>query len=598
MAQAVRFLPRFSSCCKSSATVIFLWLTTSALCQDVAQLNKANVSVTWNQAIERYKHLDSLHREAKLFQAGPTDVGKPLHVFVISADGNFDVDSARKQQKAVVLINNGIHPGEPDGIDASIRMSEMFLKDKKSIPENLLICIIPVYNIDGSLNARCCNRANQNGPIEQGFRGNARNLDLNRDFIKCDSENARSFTGIFRYWNPDVFIDTHVSNGADYQHVMTLISTQHNKLGGPTGSFLKNTMTPALFKAMEKRGYPMAPYVNTRKYDYPPENGIYGFMETPRFASGYAALYGSLAFVTETHMLKPFPQRVEATLSLLEEIISFTSTNKDIILENRKKTLVGFITSSNHYLEWKVDTNQVERIKFLGYEHYYQESPVTGQNQLYYNRNKPFNKEIPFFDRYIGANQIEVPKYYVVPQAWREVIERLRLNQVQMFKIKKDTVMALSTYRIGDFKTTATPYEGHYVHSELKVEQENKAMKLFAGDYFIPTQQDAFRYIVESLEPHGPDSFFSWGFFDSILQQKEWFSGYVFDGMASEILQKNPSLKKKFDDKKVEDPAFAKSAFDQLYFIYRNSEWFEDLNRYPVYRVSVSVELDESLLVR
>jgi hypothetical protein len=110
---------------------------------------------------------------------------------------------------------------------------------------------------------------------------------------------------------------------------MTLISTQHNKLGGASGDFIKKQMTPTLFAAMEKRGFPMSPYVNTLKYDTPPENGIYGFMETPRYASGYAALYQSLAFVTETHMLKPFPIRVDATQAMLEEFISYTKQNAD-----------------------------------------------------------------------------------------------------------------------------------------------------------------------------------------------------------------------------------------------------------------------------
>ncbi|MFM7903503.1 MAG: M14 family zinc carboxypeptidase, partial [Bacteroidota bacterium] len=200
---------------------------------------------------------DVENKSAQLIEAGLTDVGKPLHLFVLSKDGIFDPVIAKRKGKTVLMILNGIHPGEPDGIDASIRLSQNLLSGKTELPSNVIICIIPIYNIDGSLNNRCCTRANQNGPINQGFRGNARNLDLNRDFIKCDSENAKSFTKIFRDWDPDVFVDTHVSNGADYQHVMTLISTQHNKLGGASGEFMKKQMTPALFVAMEKRGFPM-----------------------------------------------------------------------------------------------------------------------------------------------------------------------------------------------------------------------------------------------------------------------------------------------------------------------------------------------------
>ena len=85
---------------------------------------------------------------------------------------------------------------------------------------------IPVYNVDGALSRQDTSRVNQNGPEAFGFRGNARHLDLNRDFIKADSLNARTFAQVFTRWDPDVMVDTHTSNGADYQHVVTLIATQ------------------------------------------------------------------------------------------------------------------------------------------------------------------------------------------------------------------------------------------------------------------------------------------------------------------------------------------------------------------------------------
>jgi len=112
----------------------------------------------------------------------------------------------------------------------------------KPLLDKVVIVAIPVYNVDGCLNRGSYSRANQDGPESYGFRGNARNYDLNRDFVKCDSRNARTFNQIFRTWNPDIFVDNHTSNGADYQYVMTLIATQHNKLEAPLGEFLQNTM--------------------------------------------------------------------------------------------------------------------------------------------------------------------------------------------------------------------------------------------------------------------------------------------------------------------------------------------------------------------
>ena len=570
--------------------IVFLWLTllaTSAtgIAQNVEAVNAQNKSLTYQETIKAYQELDQKYATAKLFTEGLTDVGRPLHLFVIAADKIFDPAEARSKNKSIILINNGIHPGEPDGIDASVRLSQAYLDGKLPLPENVVICIIPVYNIDGSLRQGCCTRANQNGPVTQGFRGNAQNLDLNRDFIKCDSENARSFTKIFRQWDPDVLIDNHVSNGSDYQYTMTLISTQHNKLGGEAGKFLKQEMTPALFEKMKKAGHEMAPYVNTKKYDHSPESGIYGFKETPRYASGYAALFGTLGFVPETHMLKPFPQRVEATLKLLEIIVEFTSENSQKIIAVRKQDRDSVMNKKSFTLDWEVDTSRFEMIPFHGYEAEYRKSKVTQLDQLYYNRSKPFTREIRFYDHYIPKSAVTKPSFYIVPQAWKRVIELMKLNGVMMSRLLSDSVILAGTYTIEDFKSGTTPYEGHYLHHSVELKYEVKSIQYHKGDYLIPVNQSCNRYIIETLEPNAPDSWFAWGFFDAILQQKEWFSAYVFDEVAEEILATDLDLKKRFEEMKINDQEFAKSSWAQLYYIYKNSPWFEDLRRYPVGRI-------------
>ena len=175
---------------------------------------------------------------------------------------------------------------------------------KISFPANVAVAIIPVYNIGGCLNRNSHSRVNQNGPVEYGFRGNSQNLDLNRDFTKCDSREARSFASIFQLLKPDIFIDNHVSDGADYQHTMTLITTQYNKLGGNLGQWLKKTFEPALYKSMTDKGWDMVPYVDFEATDL--NKGMQMFYDPPRYSSGYAALFNTLAFVPETHMLKPF----------------------------------------------------------------------------------------------------------------------------------------------------------------------------------------------------------------------------------------------------------------------------------------------------
>src|SRR5687768_900877 len=297
--------------------------------------SKGTESPTYFEIIAWWKKLDEKSGKVKMLAMGMTDAGFPLHIMVVSNNGDHNFSNIRKNNKRIILINNGIHPGEPDGIDASMLMVRDIVTNKYRIPDNIVLAIIPVYNIGGCLNRSVNYRIDQNGPVEKGFRGNSQNLDLNRDFIKCDSKEARAFTEIFHLADPDVFVDNHVSNGADYQHVMTLLTSQHNKLGGPMGEFMNKQFEPGLYALMKEKKYDLIPYVNV--YDETPDKGWTEYWDSPRYGSGYASLWNTFAFVPETHMLKPYDQRVKATYALMQCFIDFTSKNSAVIKQTREQ---------------------------------------------------------------------------------------------------------------------------------------------------------------------------------------------------------------------------------------------------------------------
>ncbi|HAE30151.1 MAG TPA: hypothetical protein DCF89_03475, partial [Flavobacteriales bacterium] len=259
-------------------SIIVLFVITSLISLDcIGQINiqqyKNNHSLTYENTISAYKKLDEKFEDGRLIEMGKADCGKPIYLFVIDPTKTFDKTSFKN--RTVLMINNGIHPGEPCGIDASINFVNDLMNDSNFIRrmENLVIGIIPIYNVGGSLNRGCCSRANQNGPETYGFRGNARNLDLNRDFIKRDSENAKIFAKIFHFLDPDVLVDTHTSNGADYQHVMTLLTTQLDKLNPSLSDLCRTDLVPTLYEKMKETGYIMSPYVNTLQSI--PDSGLY-----------------------------------------------------------------------------------------------------------------------------------------------------------------------------------------------------------------------------------------------------------------------------------------------------------------------------------
>jgi murein tripeptide amidase MpaA len=556
-----------------------------------AQVNlkyEQNQTVTWQEAIDMYGWLDRRYEEAVLLEAGETDAGKPLHLFVISADRLFDPHAIHAAGKSILFINNGIHPGEPCGVDASLKLAGELLSGKDPYAdflEHTVVAIVPILNVGGALNRGSYFRANQNGPLEHGFRGNARNLDLNRDFIKLDSKNTRSMVRLLREWEPDVFVDTHTSDGADYPYVITLINSHQQRLEKVQSAFMDKTMLPFLYAAMERTPYEMIPYVWS--IGQTPGDGIVGFMDYPRYTSGYASLFNTLSFTVETHMLKPFEDRVLSTWHLLREMLRFCSTYREEILEVKQEAMEEKTGRDTFTLCWEQDTTRYDLLPFKGYTAGYIPGPVTGHPRLFYDHNRPWQKEIRYYKYFKPEVTVDVPKYYILPGAWDEVAGRLRLNGVQMEELTCDTVMEVEVYYIEDYNTTGEPYNGHYWHSDTKVRKEKQQIRFMAGDHLVPVRQEAIKYLVQALEPQGYDSFFSWNFFDAVLSRKEYFSPYVFEETARQLLEDDPALKREFEALRDGDPDFSANPYLQLRYLYEHSPWSEaTYRRYPVCRLS------------
>jgi hypothetical protein len=543
-----------------------------------------NQSANYTETIAYYTLLAHDFPSIKMQEMGLTDSGERLHIVVFNPEKNFNFEEIQKK-KAVLLINNGIHAGEPDGIDATMQLFRNLALGKIQIPKNTVIATIPVYNIGGALNRNSTSRANQDGPEIYGFRGNGRNYDLNRDFIKSDTRNMKSFTEIFHQLNPDVFIDNHVSNGSDYQYKLTYIMTQHNKLGAVLGNYLNSEMMPAIVLDLKKKKIETTPYVNA--FSEIPDNGFAQFFDSPRYSTGYASLFNTIGFVVETHMLKKYAERVKATYAYMLATIAFTDLNYQKIKAMRLENESLYTPKKSYSLKWEIDTTKVTPFSFLGFEAGYKKSEATTGNRLFYDRTKPFKKDIPYLKEYKSVKEVIIPDGYIIPKAFWNVIDLLKSNNIVYSQLKNDTIIEVESYRIMNYETAGSAYEGHYIHRDTEVVSKKENMAFAKGDYVFPTTQKGVKYLLETLEPEGIDSFFNWNFFDTMLQQKEGYSDYVFEDTAAQLLKDNPKLKTELEQKKTADSIFAKRPAAQLDWIYKNSVYYERAHlQYPIYRLT------------
>jgi hypothetical protein len=517
-------------------------------------------------------------------QVAVSDGGYPLYVGVVSADGLFDRAAIKAAGRPIFFNNNGIHPGEPEGIDACMAIVRDFCvkPDLLASLGKTVVLFVPVYNVDGAMNRATTSRPNQVGPEEFGFRGNSRHLDLNRDFIKCDTLNARFFNQLIADWDPDVMVDTHTSNGADYSYTMTLIPTQPDKLGSGLGPFLRETMLPQIYQGMEQRGWPTTPYVNPVKET--PDDGIADFLEVPRFSTGFTALHNIIGFMPETHMLKPYQDRYDSIRALVDVTRDFTVQYADEIQRLRSEAKAAQRQQKEWVVTWEMDEANPSKFRFKGYEARRHPSVLGTYTRLSYDRSKPYEKDIPYFNSFPPAIRVPAPKAYGVPQQWREVVERLQWNGVAMSQVEAPRQVQARYYRIGALTTRPEPYEGHMFHDAVELETHTGSFSLNAGDWIVPLDQDKARYAVETLEPQAHDSFFRWGFFNSILERKERISDYVFEDTAAELLKTEPGLQAKFDTWKTANPDKLSDQDAVLDFILntcaRHAE--PEFRRYPV----------------
>jgi len=526
---------------------------------------------------------------------GTSPRGRDLSLLIVDRDGRFAADEVRRSDNAVFLIQAGIHSGEIDGKDAGLMLIRdiAIRKELESLLDHVTILFMPIFNVDGHERFGPYNRANQNGPEEMGWRTTAANLNLNRDYVKADAPEMQAWLRLYTEWLPDFFADCHVTDGADYQYVVTYALENLAGLDPALTDWCSDRFLPLLESKMDAAGFPLIRYNYYRKR-HDPKSGIVCWSAPPRFSTGYATIQNRPSILIETHMFKSYERRVTGTYEILEHIL-------DVLNQEHKtlRRLVGEADARTAQPEFRSQplpltfgiTGDSTIIDFLGYEYEVVDSDVTGGKWWRYYDDRPATFPVPLFDVLEPTKTVDLPEAYIVPPEWTEVIDRLALHGVEFDRLQKEWSVPVSSYKMTDPEWRKSPYEGRFTVSfETREFVEPRVYP--PGSVVIDMNQRAARVAANILEPTGYDSFVQWGFFNAVFEQKEYVETYVLEVYAREMLAQDEALRSEFEEKKASDPEFAGDPRQiRRWFYQRTPFWDDRIGVYPVGRIT-----DRSLL--
>ncbi len=546
------------------------------------------VTETYAQTVEYFNKLADASPYAKMITFGVSPQGRKLYCLVVSKDKTFTPESAKKNGKPVILIENGIHSGEIEGKDASMLLLREILitKGKENLIDNCALLIVPIFNVDGHERFGKYNRINQNGPENMGWRTTAQNLNLNRDWTKADAPEMQAMLKLFSDWLPDFFVDTHTTDGADYQYTITYAMEKFGNIYGGTSQWIKNDFIPFMERKVEDAGFLIAPYLSFRDHDV--SKGIVDWAATPRFSQGYAAIQNRPGLLVETHMLKPYKDRVFSTKALLNSVIEYVNMHPRQLIDLNKKAdenSIDSLAKGKQYLALSFRTTDVSKnFLFKGIKYNIDSSEISGGEKITYTGEK-FEKEVPYYEDIEVRDSVLLPKEYLIPREWENIIERMKLHGIKVDVLSKAKKFIVTKYKFTSVEFVKVPYEGRQTIN-CDYDEYKDTVLVPAGTFIVKTNQRTARVIGNLLEPKGGDSFLRWGFFNTIFERTEYFESYVMEKVAAKMIKDSPELQKKFEEKLKSDPEFAKSPRSRLNFFYERSPYYDkEYKVYPVMRV-------------
>lgn len=533
------------------------------------------------------KRLAKKFKQVHYQSIGVTSQGREVPLLIVDENGYTNPKKIHRKGKDIILVQSCIHPGEPNGKDAMFLLIRNMLSgdNNAALLNDFSFLFIPVMSPDGLAKFSPYNRINQNGPKQMGWRVNAQGLNLNRDYTKLDAPEMRAFVALFNKWQPDFFFDTHATDGADYQYVTTYSTENFGNYDPGITRWLSETWEPSINVAMAQHGIPITRYVEF--YPWGDPNGqLYDRSFSAMFSEGYTIARNCPGVLLETHMLKPYKDRVFSTYHMIVETLKIIRDDKENFNNVLKQAKKNDQSLKELPINMESELNDTIMEDFLGYHFDLVQSEVTGGQYYVYDVTKPETRQIRRIRSTRPTKTLSVPKEYIIPAQYNEIIDIVKAHGFKVNELKEEKTLTVNTYRFSNVSFLPMPSEGRCRLADFDTEEITKEVTFPKGSAVVKTSQNGIRLLMNLLEPEMQGSLFEWGFFNNVLQRVEYFEIYKMEPMAKAMLAADPFLAEQFDEWKA---SYGKdkqpSQYEMLNWFYERSPYFD--KSYQIYPVGI-----------
>lgn len=533
------------------------------------------------------KQLAKQFKEVHYQSIGQTVTGRDVPLLIVDKDGYTKPKKIRNSGRCVVLVQSCIHPGEPNGKDAMFLLIRNMLRGRENgdLLNDFSFLFIPVLSPDGLANFSPFNRINQNGPKQMGWRVNAQGLNLNRDFTKLDTPELRGFAALFNQWQPDLFFDTHATDGADYQYVTTYSVEDFGNYDAGLSQWLSSVWEPKIKAAMNELDIPITRYIEFHPWG-DPTGSLYDESFSAMFSEAYTMARNCPGILLETHMLKPYKDRVLSTYHMIVETLRIIAADKANFQNALAQAKNNDLNLGELSINMQSELNDTIWEDFLGYHFDTVQSDVTGSWYYSYDPTKPETRKTRRIRATRPEKTLNVPKEYIIPAQYKEVIDIVEAHGFEMNLLKSEKTLQVNTYRFSDVSFMPTPSEGRCRVARFNAEEITKEVIFPKGSAVVKTSQNGVRLLMNLLEPEMHGSLFEWGFFNHVLQRVEYFEVYKMEPMAQAMLAADPFLKEQFEAWKASFPKDKQpSQYTILNWFYERSPYCD--KNYLVYPIGI-----------